>query len=229
MKRHRFQLVTITLIASSQFVSGQDLRSEMGNATERNRERFPQYLKPVLKSAGGAGRLYYRADCWTKRGDGILFPRPELEAPSKSKTGLAAIQDVRRKNRQVTVTEGRSGMPRILIGKISYELLNTKIHLLSLKPTEQYNDSEAISAIEGTKEVQAKMRELSLSHSPTVVSDVTLEPTAGWPHLPASMKDVTMDEALDRVAQTFGGLVIYGECGSANGTRLISIDFVYIR
>lgn len=229
MKRHGFQIVNMILVASLQFVSGQDLRSEKSVASERNEDMFLQYLKPVLKSAGGASRLYYHADCWTKHGDGILFPRLKLETPSKSKTGLAAIQDVLSKNRHVTVTEGRLGIPRISIGNVREELLNTRIRLLSLKPTERYNGREAISAIEKTKEVQVKMRELRLEHPPTVVSEVTMEPTAGWPHLPASLKNVTMDEALDRVAQTFGGLVIYSECNSANGTRLVSVDFVYIR
>jgi len=229
MKGRRFQILAITLIAGSQCVSGQDVRSERNNVSKRNWHHFLQYLAPVLKSAGGVGRLYYRADCWTERGDGILFPWLELVAPAKSKTGLAAIQDIFRKDKQVTVTEGRSGIYRISMGNVSYELLSTKIHVLTFTPRQRYNVQDAIWAIEQTKEVEGKVRELKLEYPPTVGSWRVLEPAAGLPHLPMSLRNVTMDEALDRVAQTFGELITYGECVNGSGTHLYSIDDDYIR
>jgi hypothetical protein len=229
MKRRKLQFITITLIAGLHCVSGQDVRSERINVSERNWNNLLQYLAPVLKSDGGVGRLYYRAECLTARGDGILFPWLELVTPEKAKTGLAAIQDIFRKEEQVRVTEDRSGIHRISIGDVSYELLRTKIHVLTFTPSERYNVQEAISAVEGTKEVRSKMRELKLQHPPTVFSGGVVEPAAGLPHLPKSLKNVTMDEALDQVAQTFGQLISYGECVSGSGTRLCSINCDYIR
>ena len=219
----------IALIASLHCVSGQDVRSERNNVSQRNWNNFLQYLAPVLKSTGGVGRLYYRADCWTERGDGILFPWLELATPAQSTTGLAAIQDIFRKEKRVTVTEGRSGISRISMGNVSYELLNTKIHVLTFTPRQRYNVQDAISAIEQTKEIEGKVRELKLEYPPKVISVRVLEPAAGLPHLPMSLRNVTMDEALDRVAQTFGELITYGECVNGNGTRLFSIDFDYIK
>jgi hypothetical protein len=221
--------MTISLIAGLQCVSGQDVRSERNNVSERNWHNFLQYLAPALKSTGRVGRLYYRADCWTERGDGILFPWLELVTPAESKTGLAAIQDIFRKEKQVTVTEGRSGITRISMGNVSYELLSTKIHALTFTPRQRYNVQDAIWAIERSKEVEGKVRELKLEHPPTVFTGRVLEPEAGLPHLPMSLRNVTMDEALDRVAQTFGELITYGECVNGNGTRLVSVDFDYIR
>jgi hypothetical protein len=112
---------------------------------------------------------------------------------------------------------------------VSYELLNTKIHVLAFTPSERYNHEEAITAIERTKEVQAKMRALKLEHTPTIFFGRVLEPAAGLPHLPVSLENVTMDQGLDRVAQMFGGLVTYGECVSGNGKRLFSVEFDYIK
>jgi hypothetical protein len=219
----------IALIASLHDVSGQDIRSERNNVSQRNWDHFLQYLAPELKSTGGVGRLYYRAECWTERGDGILFPWLELEAPDKSKTGLAALKDIFRKESQVTVRQDRSGIARISIGNVSHELLNTRIHLVELTPRQRYNVEEAIWAIEQTSEVEAKVSELKLEYPPTVFTARVLEPAAGLPHLPMSLRNVTVDEALDRVAQTFGGLVKYGECVNQSGTRLIFIDFDYIK
>jgi hypothetical protein len=48
------------------------------------------------------------------------------------------------------------------------------------------------------------------------------------PHLSASMKDLTMDRALDAVAKTFGGIVIYETCEERSGKRLVSLDFVQV-
>jgi hypothetical protein len=151
MRRRKLQLITITAIAGLHCVSGQDVRSERVNVSERNWNNLLQYLAPVLKSDGGVGRLYYRADCLTARGDGILLPWLELVTPEKAKTGLSAIQDIFRKEEQVRVTEDRSGIHRIAIGDVSYELLRTKIHVLTFTPSERYNVQEAISAVEGNK------------------------------------------------------------------------------
>jgi hypothetical protein len=219
----------IALIASLHGVSGQDEQGERYNVSDRNWHHFLQHLAPVLKSTGGVGRLYYRADCWTERGDGILFPWLELGAPAQSKTGLAAIQDIFRKEKRVTVKEGPPGIYRISMGNVSYELLRTKIHVLTFTPRQRYNVQDAIWAIEQTKEVEGKVRELKLEYPPTVGSWRVLEPAAGLPHLPMSLRNVTMDEALDRVAQTFGELIAYSECVNGAGTHLYSIDREYIR
>jgi hypothetical protein len=42
------------------------------------------------------------------------------------------------------------------------------------------------------------------------------------------MKDLTMDRALDAVAKTFGGIVIYETCEERSGKRLVSLDFVQV-
>jgi hypothetical protein len=229
MKGCGLRLLAITLIGCSQYLKAQDVRVERHTISDHNLDTFLEYVEPVLKTAGGAARLYFRTSCWTGSGDGIMFPQLRLDTPAQAKTGLAAIRDILRKEKEVNITEGRTGISRISIGEVNYELLNTKIHVLRLSPTQQYNTEEAIVAIERTKEVQAKMRELNLQEPPTVHFGRVLEPAPGRPHLPATMKDVTVDEALDRLAQTFGGLVMYGECDSENGTHLISVDFKYIK
>jgi hypothetical protein len=229
VKRRKLQFITITLIGGLHCLSGQDVQSDRINVSERNWNNLLQYLAPVLKSNGGAGRLYYRAECLTARGDGILFPWLELVAPAKSKTGLAAIQDVFRKEKRVTVKEGPPGVCRMSMGNVSYELLRTKIHVLTFTPRQRYNVQDAIWAIEQTKEVEGKVRELKLEYPPTVGSWRVLEPAAGLPHLPMSLRNVTMDEALDRVAQTFGELITYSECVNGAGTHLYSIDRAYVR
>jgi hypothetical protein len=59
--------------------------------------------------------------------------------------------------------------------------------------------------------------------SPIVFEDILLSgPLPGLPHLPRTIKNVTLDRALDAVAKTFSGIVVFGYC---TNTRLYNVDF----
>lgn len=88
----------------------------------------------------------------------------------------------------------------------------------------------AISAIENTTEVEFAERKLGFDRPITVFGGGNALPEKGvlLPHLRASMKDLTMDQALNAVARTFGGIVIYETCAERSGKRLVSLDFVQV-
>jgi hypothetical protein len=48
----------------------------------------------------------------------------------------------------------------------------------------------------------------------------------GAPHLPPLMTNVTVDDALDSVAQTFKGIVLYGACTQPDGKELFDINYI---
>jgi hypothetical protein len=208
-----------------QFVSGQELpkdRTELSNLSVRNQDTFLRDFGPVLKASGGIGRLYLYSECVGDSKDVLLFPRIAVKAQGKGKTGVAAIRDAL-SNKGVIVAERRPGLIGIRIGDVSNDLLRTRIHVIKLKPMERYNYQDAIAAIIGTTEVQAKMRELHMERSPRVIDYPISSPDAKLPHLSASMTDLTMDEALDQVAQVFRGLLIYEVCEGQNSRRLFSV------
>ena len=72
-----------------------------------------------------------------------------------------------------------------------------------LSPRQRYNIIEAEAAIEGAKEVKAAIQKLRLEQPVVVISELVQEPMQGVPHLPAHIKDVTLDQALDLLATTF--------------------------
>lgn len=199
--------------------------SRAAAASKRNEDAVLKYLRPALNSAGKAARLYYRAPCQATDRDPVPFPLTEVQPPSKGKIGVTAVREMFRNNKDVMVTEGRSEIIRIRIGKISAAILQTKISLLTLKPMGQYNPTLAISAIESTKDVEVAMRRLGLRLPPTFFVQLLAEPAKGLPHLPPSMRNVTVDQALDSVAKTFRGIVIYGACPRLSGVRFFWIDF----
>jgi len=221
---NRWLLLGIIVLAR-QSVNGQEPsgdRTDLWNLSVRNQDMFLHAFGPVLKAAGGAGRLYVHSRCVGASKDVLLFPRITVKAQANGKTGVAAVRDVL-SDKDVIVAERRPGLIGIRIGDVSNDLLRTRIHVIKLKPMERYNYQDAIAAIIGTTEVQAKMRELHMERSPRVIDYPISSPDAKLPHLSASMTDLTMDEALDQVAQVFRGLLIYEVCEGQNSRRLFSV------
>jgi len=187
-----------------------------------NRDAILKYLLPTLKMYGKVGRIYYQSKCQSDNDYPIPFPLTKVKSPSESKTGLIAVREIFQKDKNVKVTEDRPGIISIYIGKPSSKILGTRISYLIFEPIAQYNFSFAFNAIENNKEVRATMVKYGFT-VPSIVSNAAIvQPTEGLLHLPSSIENVSMDQALDLVARTFKGTVIYGACSEPN---LYSIDF----
>ena len=89
---------------------------------------------------------------------------------------------------------------------------------------EQYNPTLAIGAIESTKEVEAAMRKLQVRPVPAIGVQLLAEPAKGLPHFPPSMKNVTVEQALDSIAKTFKDVVVYGACTRLFWVGLVGVD-----
>ena len=196
-------------------------------ADERNRDVLIRHLREALGSVGGCGRFYYAGPC-TGGGPEAGFPQLKLQQAMKGKTSLAVVQEIFAKDKQVTVTQDRSGMIRISVGNVPSAILQTKIHSLKLKPEERYTPQLALIAIESAKEVEAAMHTLGLEHPVVVVSIGIQYPMPGLPHLSAGITDVTLDQAFDLVAKTFGGVVTYEICMAPKGQGFFDTDFFCI-
>jgi len=57
----------------------------------------------------------------------------------------------------VSVTKGLDGVIEVKLGKVSEELLDTKIANIRFDPTQQYNPRDVISALERTAEMKRAM------------------------------------------------------------------------
>jgi hypothetical protein len=143
----------------------------------------------------------------------VPFPFFPLQPPSPDKTGAAAVREIFKNVENVTISEEPPGIIRIWIGKVPTEILRTRISLLTLDRQAQYDPSSAIMAIGSTKEVEAAKTSLGLSEAPLCNGLVALAEN-GLPCLPASMKNITVDQALDMIAKTWGGPVVFGVCSS---------------
>jgi hypothetical protein len=151
------------------------------------------------------------------------FPALKLASPSGNMTGLLAVRAMFREDNDVIVSEARSGLIVIRIGRPPGLILRTRVRRLNLRTLEQYNPFEVPAAIEETRDMRNAMRRLGTSPVLRFASYPLIEPARGLPHLPPSMRDITVDQALDELAGRFGGIVAYGECAMP---RRFAIRFV---
>lgn len=218
-------LSTVMLLAG---LSGRsDTMAVPANIEEshRNQAAVLKFLGPALKDRGGIGRIYCITACATKSGTPLPFPLVMIQPASEGASGLAAVRDIFRNDQKTSVAESPSGMIRVTIEQPKSSILQTKIPLLTFSQAAQYDEVRAVDAILGCKEVQAAKRQLGFEEPLTVESLGVAPFDKRAPHLPARMRNLTVDQALDEVAKIFGGIVIYKECANENGKRLFTIDF----
>jgi hypothetical protein len=195
--------------------ASQDIKQSQYDAGEDNKASVLKYLMPVLTQAGKVGRIYFAADCPPDEAYPYVpypFPTISVKPPAEGASGVAAVQEMFREDKNVTIEEKPEGIVRVRIGGPNEELLQTRIANITFNSEEQYNSEWAIRAIKSTKEVAATIHNLGITGDSRPVTWLETAPDERLPHLPDSIKNVTMDEALDRVAQTFGGMVVYGTC-----------------
>jgi hypothetical protein len=182
-----------------------------------------KYLWPTLNYGQIAGRIYYTSVC-PPGVFPLLFPKLNVQPPSKGQVGISAARDIFRHEPRVSVMESASGIIRMKIGTISEELLLARIPSLTLSPTEQYNYAMAISEIQDAPPVLSAMRRLNLQPLLRTFDMAVVEPAEGLPHLPSVLTNITMDQALDLVAETFHGVVLYEMCASGDRYDISFID-----
>jgi hypothetical protein len=184
------------------------------------------YVRPVLKSVGGAARVNYAGICPAGE-NRLLLPTVDAQPASQGTTGIAAVRQIFRDDPQVTVTQDQSGILRITIGTVSTIVLQTRIPSLTLGPAAQYTPKDAVYAIAISANNYAKAHRLNFGIAATVLDVIERGPSNGAPHLPKLMQNVTVDEALDSLARTFNGIVLYGTCKMPDGKELFRLDYIY--
>jgi hypothetical protein len=186
-------------------------------------------LGPQLRYVGGGARIYYDFHCPIDHDRGqIVLPLVVLHAPSPGTMGLSAIRDIFQGDAGVTVTRDRSGMIRIWIGDAWTAVPQTRIRNLDLDQRARYYPWDAIAALQGAREFRSEVTRLRLKGPPMQLLDVAeavpVDTAPNLPHLPLSVTGVTADQALDLIARTFQGVVVYAACRGSSPLFFINFE-----
>lgn len=195
-----------------------------GQSAAKPDDGFIRYFGQALHG-GYSGRLYYNGDECGQLGYPLPVPQPAVRAPREDETGPAAVHGVFRDDPGMAVAELPGGLISARIGAVPDAILRTRIARLRFDERERYNPTLAIRAIENVTEVQHAMDALETRESSWLIKTLIQPSDEKFPHLPATMTNMTMDEALDEVARTFKVIIIYSACEPAH---LFHIDYAAI-
>lgn len=205
---------TVRLVAK-EFGGGQN---QLGSVLDKLRE--------ATYGSGKGVRLYYSAACDSEWSD-ITFPKLKLRLPLKGKTGLAAVREIFRDNKNVVIDENPRGIIKIKIGDVPDVFLRTRISILNLDEIERYNPRLVVDKIIfKSKEMLETERKLGYV-PPFGIGGQVVEPAQDLPHLPASIRNATLEEILDMIATTWSrrvSIVTFAVCSPPRSGQTVSFD-----
>jgi hypothetical protein len=188
-------------------------------------------LRHALASTGLSARIYVQQGaCRVGNYGYLLLPKVDFHPIADGQKGVEAIRYMFEGNSDVAISE-ESGIVRIWIGKVSDNLLETVIPTLTLTQHAQYYPrlpDGAVDMIMNAPEIRRAMMGLRLSEVGGIIDELIPPHVETDPHLPPTLSHITLDQALDSVAKTFGGIVSYEECRKSNGYGFIDTEFGYI-
>ncbi len=196
--------------------------------SKRNEDAVLKYLRPALRAGGYVARIYYSGRCQLGSGGsdiGAFVSFPQIHVRPPHNLGVLAVKEMFRGDTDVAVFKEPHKIISISLGHPAMAILRTRVSVLKLARIAQYNPSLVIGAIESAREVRAAMARLRLRVPIVLSAQLIALPAKGLPHLPATMRNVTMDQVLDLVALTFKGIVVYGVCTQTQGGGMYDIDF----
>jgi hypothetical protein len=201
-------------------------RTAKADDSRRNEAAAMKYLGPFAFYTHTPVRVYVLENC-THSGINwaMQFPRVKTKLPSKGAAGLAAVREMFQEDKNVQVTQDK-GIIRVRIGKAPTDLLRTRLGHVSFDREARYDPNQALGAIIGTKEVQTAMQSLRLT-LPLSFGGTVVVPQKDFYHLPGSISNVTVEQALDTIAKTWEGqvVVIYFVCKQPKDSGERLFDF----
>jgi hypothetical protein len=187
-----------------------------------------EHIQSALSSTQYSVRLYFHGVCNADGENRLVFPSSTVLPTTGNEKGIAAIREMFRDDQNVVVSVDSSNVVRIYIGHVYRQILDTNLSSLKLTTFAQYNPDGpggAIELLESAQPVQAAMQDLGTRQEPAFYIGLDQPALRKRPHLPPSISDITLDQALDVVARTFPGVVVYGECGNHDKSHTIDIKF----
>jgi hypothetical protein len=215
------------------FGQGQSAVDDTRNYRDAMRAKHEVFKRvgSVLERANKSGRIYYRAICKADEVkpnafQSIRFPDITLASSSEKNDPLAELREMFGSSQEVVISEDKPNIVRVKISDAPETVLRTRISSVTFSREDQFDPDAAISAVFAAKEVQGAEERLGTWPILRVANSLSAEPSPGDPHLPVSLKKLTVDQMLDAIAATFGLMVVYGACTEP---KLFDVEFYSVR
>jgi len=204
-------------------VKASNLETYGNREKTKNKTDLLSYLLPVLKSAGLSGRVYYESTCHSDDDHSMPLPKIKVKSPLKNQRPVDAVREILRNNKNFDVVYDRMGIIKIYIPKYRDKAMDIYIPVITFGKFNQYDSSLAINNIWQNYEVRRGLASLGKRSSTMPIDRIFPPPDERNPHLPESLKNISVDGVLDLISKTFNEVVFYGSCIS--GGRFTSYSY----
>lgn len=181
-----------------------------------------QAVQKVLSTAQLSGSLEFWSVC------DIAKPHaPFLKIQPVSGYGsapLETLQELFANDAKMQVNQESDGKVRMVEADVPRDFLEVKIHHLSF-PTDFHSGAFAVYFIVNTPEVRTFMEHKIGRKVPWFGWGMPGQIHIHGPSVPGELNDVTVEQALDYVLETFPGFWTYENCRAPEGNREISVGF----
>lgn len=190
----------------------------VNNGYISNEHELIGLLSTVFSTHSEAARVYFESSCKSRSKPNLLtlgslpLPTISIRSVSAAQSPSAAVRQIFLDNRNVSTYTNDSGLVVVEIGNVNRDILETKINSIRLSSSQRYTPQLAIDKILRHVAIQTAEGKRNLSLLPRPMDLHVVSPSPGLPHLPSQFGPVTLDQALDSVASTFHGVVIFGIC-----------------
>lgn len=167
----------------------------------------------ILEHSGQPGSLEYQGVC-TPSGD--IMEHFRVAAPQHDLPPVQALRRTFVGEPKLTASKDASGLIRVVGGVVPTDLLNLKIHEVVFQ--RERDPRHAEYKLLALPEVHAYMQAHRITFIQTIIG---LIPPPSGRVLNVTLKGVTLSTVLDRVAETFPGVWVYGECTSGGDRHVL--------
>jgi hypothetical protein len=210
-------LAVISLAMACKSANSEWGRPAITDEASKSPSQLVAVVLGVLENNGRSGSLEYRGVCTTSGGiaDSFKVAAPQHDAPP-----LEALRQAFESEPALRITEDASALIRVVGGDVQADLLNLRIHQVVFRGEREPWD--AMYKFLALPEVRAYMQ---AHHMAFIMTPVGLVPPPSGRVLNGTPEDLTLSQALDRIAQAFPGVWVYGECATGQGQRRVYMTF----
>lgn len=213
---------TIFLLAIMAFFLGctspsPDLNLNHEQPREVTASDFTTRVVQFLHKNHRSGSMVYEGNC----AEGGVTDSFRVAEPKTGAPAVQALRDAFAQEPRLTVKQDATGRIRVTGGNAHTDLLDLRLPQVTFH--DEINPRDATESLDTYAEVQSYMQ----SHHIKFVNAMNaLAPMPKGVHLNATLKNVTISEALDRITKSFPGVWIYGECVTPSGDRFVDFTFI---
>ncbi len=209
-------LIASSIIGCMEMGSSQTTYSA---ATEESRtvpSPFVGSVIRILEENRRSGSLEYKGQCTSL---GNITDSFKVSSTSPNRSPVDTLRQMLSANPSVSVKEEK-GIIRVIGGDVGAGVLNVKINEVTFQ--NQTNPNEATAKLLGSPELKPY---LESHHTEFVLTSGGIFSLPNGRQITATLKNVTLSQALDTIVRTFPGVWVYAECASKQGGARVSISF----